>query len=649
MKLFQPDSRKRRTLGAVFAITLTVTTLLTAFFQTQVLSGEAYKTRAEENRLRPVTIPAPRGTIIDRNGDIVATSVASYSVNLLPGAPEVMRQTLIDIAPFLGLSNVQVAKLIEKKAARPNDLLTITEDATYAQVAAIEERRSAFPNIMTVERPKRYYPAGRGIGHIIGYVAEVDSAELKSKRYREAGYKQGRWVGKTGIEKEYEIQLGGEEGAYYVEVDAMGRIIDPRRRAGLMQPIPGDTVRLTLDIELQNYIAQIFPDTMKGAVVAMIPSTGEVLAMYSNPTFDANDFVGGPKLGLWRALATDAEKPLLNRMSGSLYPPASTWKLATAAAGLEKGLVKADTRMPISCNGGMFYAGRYSRCWYSRGHGPLDLVGAIQNSCNVYFYQLGIQLGLQNLIDAGVRYGFASKSGIDLPGEKAGEFPTGLAWYEKRFGHKPYPSEVMSLSIGQGPNAQTVLRIAHFYSAIAGNGTAPEPHLVTHPGAGQGVGAIKINLGAEGLQALWAGLAKVTEQGGTAWLSGLERWKLYGKTGTAQNPHGDDHGWFAGFAGPPGARPQIAVVAFVEHGLHGSDVAPLAAMTANFYLNKKYGLPFDRKPILRDRWWERRCPWNQTCVVSDSASAVSPVVPQFSPNGQHINPVGPARGRVSAR
>jgi penicillin-binding protein 2 len=161
MKLFPTDPRKQRILGAVFVIALVVTTLLTAFFQTQVLSGRAYKTRAEENRLRPITIPAPRGTIIDRDGDIVATSVASYSVSLLPGAPKVMRQTLWDIAPFLGLSAGQVQRLIEKQAARKNDLLTITEDATYAQVAAIEERRAAFPNIMIVERPKRYYPAGR--------------------------------------------------------------------------------------------------------------------------------------------------------------------------------------------------------------------------------------------------------------------------------------------------------------------------------------------------------------------------------------------------------------------------------------------------------------------------------------------------------
>lgn len=647
MKLAQPDTRKRRTLGAVFVIALVVTALLTAFFQTQVLSGRAYKTRSEENRLRPITIPAPRGTIIDRDGSIVATSVASYSVSLLPGAPEVMRQTLWDIAPFLGFSRIQVQALIEKQAARRNDLLTITEDATYSQIAAIEERRAAFPNIMIVERPKRHYPAGRAIGHIIGYVAEVDSAELQSERYKKARYKQGRWVGKTGIEKEYEIRLGGEEGAYYVEVDAMGRIIDPRRRAGVMQPIPGDTLKLTLEIELQQYIAEIFPDTMKGAVVAMIPSTGEVLAMYGSPSFDANNFVGGPKLTLWQALSTDPDKPLLNRISGSTYPPASTWKLATAAAGVEAGILKADTRMPIPCTGGMYYAGRYARCWYAPGHGSLDLVGAIQHSCNVYFYQVGIRLGLKNLIDAGVRFGFTSKTGIDLPNEREGEFPTGLAWYKKRFGAEPTPSEVMSLSIGQGPNAQTVLRMAHFYSAIAGNGTAPEPHLVARPGAGEGPGAIKIGISQEGLQALWAGLARVTgywgpNDYGTAVQSGLERWQLYGKTGTAQNPHGPDHGWFAGFAGPPGARPQIAIAVLVEHGLHGSDVAPIAAKAADFYLRRKYNLPPDPKPLLIDRWQSGRCPWSSTCTVADSASAVSPMTPKFGRGGKHLNPVGVA-------
>lgn len=208
--------------------------------------------------------------------------------------------------------------------------------------------------------------------------------------------------------------------------------------------------------------------------------------------------------------------------------------------------------------------------------------------------------------------GFNRRTGIDLPSEKTPVFPTSPAWYEERFGWAPTPSEVLSLAIGQGPNSQTVLKMAQFYSAIAGNGTAPEPYLVEREGAGEGPGAIDLDLSREDLEALWDGVAGVTDwgQGGTARLSALERWKLYGKTGTAQNPHGLDHGWFAGFAGPPGEDPEIVVVALIEHGLHGSDVAPIAAKTAEFYLDRKYGLPVDRQPTLIERLQSGRTSWN---------------------------------------
>jgi penicillin-binding protein 2 len=609
MRLFQPDIRQRRILGAVFAITFTITVLLTAFFQTQVVAGEQYALRSEENRLRPISIPAPRGTIVDRNGEIVATSITGYSVTLLPSSEETIRQTLQDLAPFLGLSGQTIERLERTRAARPHDLLTITEDATYSQVAAIEERRTAFPNLIILERPKRYYPAGSAIAHMIGYVAEISPKELEIPRFAEAGYRQGRWIGKAGMEREYELSLGGRDGARFVEVDAMGRIVNPRSSVGALPPTPGKDVKLTVDLALQEYIHQIFPDTMKGAVVAMIPSTGEILALYSHPSYDPNDFVGGIPAGLWRALNQDPAKPLLDRAAGAAYPPASTWKLATAAMGVAKGLVKGDTRMPIPCTGGMYYAGRYARCWYKAGHGSLDLASAIEKSCNVYFYQLGIQLGLKEVVEAGTRFGFNTPTGIDLPAEKTGTFPTGIPWYEKRFGHKPTPSEVMSLAIGQGPNAQTVLRMAHFYSAIAGNGTAPEPHLVVKPDAGEGPGRIDLGLTPQQLEYLWAGLAKVTRPGGTAWLSSLARWQLYGKTGTAQNPQGEDHGWFVGFSGPPGGHPEIVVAAIIEHGLHGSDVSPLVAKVIDNYLNRKHGLPLDPEPILLERYQSQRKAW----------------------------------------
>jgi penicillin-binding protein 2 len=622
MRLFQPDSRQRRTMGALFAISFVIAVLLTAFYNTQIVSGASYALASEDNRLRPVVIPAPRGTIYDRYGEVVATSIPGFSVVLLPGTEETIRATLTDLQPFLGLADADIANLMETRRVSPHGLLTITEDATFSQIAALEERRASFPNLLIVDRPKRFYPAGPAIGHIIGYVSEINDEELELPAYREAGYEQGRWIGKAGVEKQYELQLSGVDGARFVEVDAKGRIVNPRSIVGVQPPEPGEDLRLTLDLKLQEYIAEIFPDTMKGAVVAMVPSTGEVLAMYSNPSYDPNDFVGGISNRLWSALRNDPLVPLLDRTMVARYPPASTFKLATAVMGVKRGLVTAETRMPIPCTGGLSYAGRYVRCWQSTGHGSLDLASAIEKSCNVYFYQLGLQVGLQEFIQSGTRMGFGERSGIDLPGEARPIFPPSLEWYEERFGYRPKSSEVLSLSIGQGPNTQTVLRVAHFYSAIAGNGTAPPPHLV--PGEGNPEGAIDLELTPEQLETIWQGLVKVVQPGGTAVLSSLEHWQIYGKTGTAQNPPHPDHGWFVGFSGKPGGTPEIVVAAIIEHGLHGSDVSPMAAKVINHYLSRKHGISVDPQPTIIERWESQRLPWG----ISDSWPApLHPGVP----------------------
>jgi penicillin-binding protein 2 len=602
MKLFETDTRQRRTLGAMFAVTFIIATLLTAFFHTQVVAGEQYAQRSEENRLRGIPIPAPRGTILDRDGEVVATSITSYSIAVLPGDSSLVKATLNDLAPFLGLSGEDVDELMVKRNRREHDLLEVTDRATFSQAAAIEERRAAFPNLMVVERPQRYYPGGAAIGHISGYVTEITREQLALPEYRQADYKQGRLIGQQGIEKQYEITLSGRDGARFVEVDAKGRVVDPGSTVGARAPVPGNGIELTLDLKLQEYTHQIFPDTMKGAVVAMVPSTGEILTLYSAPSYDPNDFVGRIPPRLWGALNTDPAKPLLNRTVTARYPPASTFKTVTAAIGIQRGLVTQTTRMPISCNGGMAYAGRYSRCWYRAGHGSVDLAGAIENSCNVYFYQLGIRIGLAELSRAGARLGFTERTGIDLPAEVAGTYPKSVAWYKEYFGTDAVPSDVMSLAIGQGPNAQTPLRMAYIYSAIAGNGTAPPPHLVVSDSTRNAAPGIDLGLDAKGLEALWEGLRLVTEMDGTALQSSLARYKLYGKTGTAQNSQGPDHGWFVGFAGVPGRSPEIVVAVIVEHGLHGDAAAPLAAKVANFYLDKKHGHPFDPQPTLGERW-----------------------------------------------
>jgi penicillin-binding protein 2 len=599
MKLTQPDTRQRRMLGAVFAIAFTISILVTAFFQTQVLTGKQYMARSEENRLRPITIPAPRGTVYDRNGGVVATSITGYSISVLPGDSAVISSTLHDLAPFLGLAEEDVAKLMEKRRGKPHDLLEVSTSATFSQAAAIEERRASFSNVLVVQRPRRYYPAGAATGALIGYVNEISAAELKDTSFANAGYVQGDMIGKAGIEKQYEMDLGGRDGARFVEVDAMGRVVDPRSSVGALPPKPGRDLKLTLDLELQKYISTIFPDTMQGAVVAMVPSTGEVLAMYSNPSYDSNDFVGHIPGPLWRELNTDTAKPLLDRTINALYPPGSTFKLATAAEALRRHIITPEQHLPIPCTGGMAYAGRYARCWDHKGHGYLDLAGSIEKSCDVYYYQLGIKMGIDALSQAGTRMGFNRKTGIDLPSERRPQFPTGIGWFVSHFKRRPMPSEVMSLSIGQGPNAQSALKMAEFYSALAGDGTTRKPHLVSSPDDGQR--SMDLQLTPRDLLALWEGMARVTDSEGTALQSSLARYKLYGKTGTAQNA-GADHGWFVGFAGVPGRQPDIVVAAIVEHGLHGDATAPLASKVANFYLDRKYHHPFDPRPTLGERW-----------------------------------------------
>lgn len=598
MKLFPTDMRQQRTLAAIFTITFVISILLTAFFQTQLVAGSQFAERAEENRLRPVVIPAPRGTIVDRNGQVVATSVTAYSVSVLPGDSNLIRATLDDLAPFIGLSGGMVDTLMLRRERRPHDLLEVTDRATFSQAAAIEERRAAFPNLLVVERPQRYYPAGPAVGHLAGYVSEITRRELDMPLYKENDYEQGQIVGRAGIEKQYELLLRGRDGARYVEVDAKGRVVDPRASVGAKAPEPGRPLQLTIDLELQRYIHDIFPDSMKGAMVAMVPSTGEVLALYSHPTYDPNAFVGRLPPLLWHELNNSPSKPLLNRVVGARYPPASTWKTATAVIGVAKGLVNADSYMPLSCTGGMAYAGRYARCHNARGHGRLNLARAIERSCNVYFYQLGIKLGLSTLLREGARLGFNRPTGIDMPSELAPEFPSGIEQYRQWV---PYvaPSDVLSFSIGQGANSQTVMNMAQFYAAIAGTGTGLTPHLVRGDTAVHQ--NLDLGLDRQGLTAIWEGLRLVTESEGTAVQSSLVRYKLYGKTGTAQNPQGPDHGWFVGFAGVPGRSPEIVVATIVEHGLHGDAAAPLAAKAANFYLDRVHNRPFDPIPT----WGER--------------------------------------------
>jgi penicillin-binding protein 2 len=599
---FHQTHRRQRALVATLIIFLVLGVIGSAFFNAQVIRASDFALRAEDNRLRLIPIPAPRGTIYDRNGEIIAETISSYALYLERGPVDAARVRLERLAPFLELDSTRVTELVERIHREPHQPLLIANTLSFDQVSRLEEHRGELPWIVLDARPLRRYPQGQAVAHLIGYVAEISEGELADSAW--TGYRMGQQIGRSGVERQFERTLGGKIGARYVEVDARGRTVGPFSAGRTVQPVPGQDIKLTLDLDLQRFAHQVFPQEMRGAIVAMVPSTGEVLALYSHPTYDPNLLVGGVSPRVWRALNEDAARPLLNRTAHGTYPPGSTWKLATALIALEKGVITPSMRMPIPCNGGMSYANRYSRCWRPQGHGFLDLSGAVAASCNVYFYQLGIRLGLNQLAREGARLGFNRKTGLDLPTESSGTFPDGAEWYRQRFGWTPTPSEVMSLSIGQGPNAQTPLRLTQFFSALAGDGTAPAPHLLDRAGESLPV-ETELNVAPATLAAVREGLHRVMSPGGTAYMSSLQRWKTYGKTGTSQNTQDPKrpHALFTGFAGPHDGDPEIVVTAVVEFGESGSQAAaPLAMKVADFYLNKKYGFPTDpTAQTLRER------------------------------------------------
>ena len=460
-------------------------------------------------------------------------------------------------------------------------------------MAALEERRSIFPRLLIESRPKRRYPAGEVGAHVIGYVGEINEDELEARE--DEGAEPGWIVGRSGVEAQHESTLQGRPGTRYVEVNAEGRIVGPFAGVPRVTEEPGADIRLSLDLELMEWIHHIFPDSLNGSVVALDVETGGVLALYSAPSFDPNVFAGVVDRAEWHRLVEDPGSPLYHRAVMGKYPPGSPWKLATAAIALELGVVTPTRRMPVSCRGSFVFGNRTYRCWKEEGHGSLALAAAIQHSCNVYFYQLGVQIGLQRMLEAGNRMGFGARCGIDLPQEAKGNFPEGFGYWERRYGYEPREGEAVNLAIGQGPNEQTPLKMAQFLVAIARDGSAPAPSLYRPPTGAPNDAGWRLNISAGHLEHIREGMRRVTRQGGTAYRSSLEHFDLLGKTGTAQSG-GDrpNHAWFTGMAGTYGAAPEIVVVALVEFGGSGSGVAaPVVAKAADFYLRGKHGIPRD--------------------------------------------------------
>ncbi len=578
---YHPNELLRRARVARAMLVVSFLVLGGAFFRTQVLKNAEYALQSENNRLREVPLPGARGIIYDRKGEIIAENLPGYSVSILSPTEDSLRSALTTLAQVIPIDSAQQELAVRRFRRAPQRPAVIFNDASFEVVSVLEEKRVEFPGLIIQSSPKRYYPDGPAMAALVGYTGEISEAQLTLPRYD--GYKAGQQIGRQGLEQQYEELLRGREGRRFVEVDARNRVV---RDNGVRPEEPAEApppLRTNLDLDLQRFTHEYFGDSLRGAVVAMDPRTGGVLTMYSAPTYDVNKFIGGVSSTYYKGLLANPDKPLINRALTGTYAPASTWKLATAIIGLQRGLVTMDTRMTQPCTGSYYY-GRVFKCWDKRGHGDVTLAQAIAKSCDVYFYQLGLRIGLSNLLAGGVSLGFADSTKIDLPGEKRPKWPESIKYFDARYGPRGWnPSVVLSLSIGQADNAQTPLTMARFYSALATDGAAPTPQIVARTVERTQI----VNLDPDKLRGLQLALSDVLTRGtgAGAQIQGLT---IAGKTGTAQVGGQEDNAWFVGYA--PADKPEIVVAIILEEGLHGSSAAKIATKLMERFLKKKLTL-----------------------------------------------------------
>lgn len=601
MSRLPPYRLDLRLRGARLLVWAASAVILVAYFRVQILDHKKYELQSETNRLRLITLPAPRGLITDRHGSIIAENVPGYTIALFPAADTTLRQTLQRIAPFVHLDAAGIDRVLQRYHREPYQPAVVLADAPFDVVSALEERRLELPGLVIQTEPKRYYPDSSAVAHLVGIVGEATDQDLSARRAdaRPSGdtVRLGSLIGKDGLERSYDDTLRGSDGVKFVEVSALGYVVREEGAAPTLEPEAGATLRTTIDLDLQRYVARTFPPTMRGAIVALQPATGEILALYSSPTYDPNAFVGGVSPEYWRALNQDDAHPMLDRVIQARYPPGSTWKLAIAAMALRRGVVTMSTRMPIPCTGGLQYGDRFFRCWVPTGHGSLTLEQAIAQSCDVYFYQLGLKLGLTSLLEDADSWGLRSRTGVDLPGELPSLFPSGTDYYDRLYGPRRWTSAVsLNLAIGQGENSQTLLDMVRFYQMLASDGKSRAPYLV-QPAAEP---SYDLGLTPEQLAGLRQAMINVVERG-TGRGARLAELKIAGKTGTAQNPQGPDHGWFIAFA--PADSPQVVVGAIGEYARHGTALAPLVARVIAHYLGAdttaaryQFLLPSDSAP-----------------------------------------------------
>ena len=566
----------------------------------QVIKGAEFLRLSENNRVRIRENPADRGMLQDRKGRILAHNRPSFEVYLVPEDLKRNPETLDQVEALLKMRQDEVqTKLRNQKQRTPFRPVKIKSDIEWDELARIEFHRVHLPGLVVDVRPRRAYNYGSLASHLLGYIGEVDENELKQSK--ETPYRMGADIGKYGIEQRWEKDLRGVDGGRQIEVDATGREMKPLRT---VDPFPGNNLILTIDLDVQAVAEEAFQDKI-GALVAMDPQTGRILAMVSRPSFDPSVFARSITPDEWKSLVENPFHPLQNKAIQCQYPPGSVFKIIMAIAGLDSGVITPDTEM--TCTGSFPYGNRIFRCWKDNGHGTLSLHRAIVESCDSYFYQLGLKLGVDRIAHYAHEFGLGQITGIPLPHEKPGIIPS-TSWKQKRFGQPWFSGETLSISIGQGYVNVTPIQLLMPITALANGQRFFLPQIVQRVEDIYGkilkeyppVEMRKGTISEKTLQVVREGLrGVVNEPHGTGWAAALKEIQVAGKTGTAQVVRmeknfrkGDtdrmpikfrDHAWFVAYA--PYENPKISVAVLVEHGGHGgAAAAPIAKKVIEKYL-----------------------------------------------------------------
>ena len=591
-------------LTAVQYIILGIFLLLTyGLWRLQVSQSDLYSTLAEKNRIREVPILAPRGKILDREGRVIVDNYPSFSALLLRDSSRDLVADSDMIADGLHLDRKEVKDRIKRFASTPQyQPIYLKDDITPDELAFIESHRNELPELDTIMAHRRLYPRNGFMAHLIGYVGEVSEEMLNHPRFEL--YNPGDVVGQSGIELEYNNILMGQNGSKQVVVNNKGKEV------GQLDEKPaqaGKSLKLTVDIDLQIAAEQALGDR-NGAIVAMDPRNGEILAMVSRPTFDPNDFAVRISRAQWNKLVNDDDHPLLNKSIQAQLAPGSTFKIIMAAAGLQEGVAQ---NMKVNCNGGGDFYGRYFKCWVvaeHRVHGITDLSKGIYQSCDVFFYTLAQKLGIEKIAKYATQFGLGQKTGIDLPQEASGIMPS-EEWKIRTFKQKWIVSETISVGIGQGAVAATPVQMMRAIGAIASGGRVVRPHLTNPTDLPPGVipassvpDETHIPIDPKNWEIITDAMAGVVNPGGTAALSHLQGIDFAGKTGSAQTisnalkaklgaqgKNFKDNGWFVGVE--PRRNPEIVVCTLLEEGEHGYLAARVAAQVIKAYVEKQRRQP----------------------------------------------------------